>query len=469
MSRSARIVAASVLSGSLLTVILWWTAAAEGLFSGSSPAVAVLTFPGDSDDRAIVSALRDGGFSDIASESVQWVFINDFGEWERVPLDEYRDRIESFDPRNDGYAERLRSLFVDGDKRFVYVGRPASLFADARGVARKFDRALGPREYELRIADTGAASPLPFVLVLAAFAFAVFFLKSAVPLVAVLAAVPLAGFNPGGLAAAGFLCAASVMYVRAFGEWARTGSPKWPVAASCPWISDFLIPGVLFSAAAVFVAFLGGVPAAVALLSVLSSVPAAAAGAACVSAWSRRRGHARFSPVALRRPAEAGLAALSVLIFPFAISAAMTASVELSRGFGSFSAVSAAPVRPDVQLGFEDYAVHMEKQGSFLTSRVMDVSSEKRYTLFSIGSDGFSAVSGQPAKGMPPPRAELPPAERFLFDGNSVPLKTTFGGIRNALVLIVAFAVSYPALRTFGSNRRRLKATAEDIDKRIAA
>jgi hypothetical protein len=124
---------------------------------------------------------------------------------------------------------------------------------------------------------------------------------------------------------------------------------------------------------------------------------------------------------------------------------------------------------PEIRPGPNDYRNHIEKQRAFLTSRVMDSAAEKRYTLFSIGTDGFSAVSDRSAKGMPLPRSDMPPAERYLFDSGSAPVRAAFYGVRMLLILIIAFAVSYPALRAFGIKRRRSKSAAEVSDKRIAA
>lgn len=68
-------------------------------------------------DRLIRDRLPAGALS----ESTQWVFLDDFGRLERIPLDEYDDRLEDFDPRNDGYAEKLRSFFVRGGKRLFFI------------------------------------------------------------------------------------------------------------------------------------------------------------------------------------------------------------------------------------------------------------------------------------------------------------------------------------------------------------
>jgi hypothetical protein len=57
----------------------------------------------------------------VISESSQWVLLDEFDSLAKIPLDEYSQRVSSFDPRNDGYAEKLRNMFVHGGRRFVYI------------------------------------------------------------------------------------------------------------------------------------------------------------------------------------------------------------------------------------------------------------------------------------------------------------------------------------------------------------
>jgi len=55
------------------------------------------------------------------SESTQWVVLDNFESLEIIALDKYFSRVFPFDPRNDGYAEKLRDIFVKDGKRFVYI------------------------------------------------------------------------------------------------------------------------------------------------------------------------------------------------------------------------------------------------------------------------------------------------------------------------------------------------------------
>jgi hypothetical protein len=47
--------------------------------------------------------------------------LDSFGSLEQVPLDKYTARVLPFDPRNDGYAQKLKEVFVRDGKRYVFV------------------------------------------------------------------------------------------------------------------------------------------------------------------------------------------------------------------------------------------------------------------------------------------------------------------------------------------------------------
>ncbi|MDR2519072.1 MAG: hypothetical protein LBD13_06635 [Spirochaetaceae bacterium] len=86
---------------------------------------AVLAVDAAYPDRLIGSLLPPDMAQEYISESTQWVFLDNFGGLERIALDTYHDRLEDFDPRNDGYGEKLRSFFVRGGKRLFFIPLPA--------------------------------------------------------------------------------------------------------------------------------------------------------------------------------------------------------------------------------------------------------------------------------------------------------------------------------------------------------
>jgi hypothetical protein len=113
-------------------------------------------------DREIALALEQALGRPVLSESSQWVFLNSFNASERIPLDEYDSRLEPFDPRRDGYAEKLRNFFVRDGKRWFFIpldreffGLPP-VFNPQRVLEKRIAAALGTVS-----GPAGAAGLLP--------------------------------------------------------------------------------------------------------------------------------------------------------------------------------------------------------------------------------------------------------------------------------------------------------------------
>jgi len=84
---------------------------------------AVLTVDASIEDRYIRSILETSGYNvgTPICESSQWVMLDRFDSIQRIPLDEYSSRVFPFDPRNDGYADKLRAVFVRDGKRHFFM------------------------------------------------------------------------------------------------------------------------------------------------------------------------------------------------------------------------------------------------------------------------------------------------------------------------------------------------------------
>ena len=93
----------------------------KGISAKNHARYAVLTVDASYPDRRIGNMLPPDLAEGYISESTQWVFLDDFGTLKRISLDEYPDRLEDFDPRNDGYGEKLRSFFVRDGKRLFFI------------------------------------------------------------------------------------------------------------------------------------------------------------------------------------------------------------------------------------------------------------------------------------------------------------------------------------------------------------
>jgi hypothetical protein len=99
-------------------------ASGQGRFEG----YAALALEESAPDREIAGALEAALGRPVVSESSQWVLLNSFEGLEQVPLELYKDRLEAFDPRRDGYAEKLMNFFVRDGWRWFFIPLDGKLF-----------------------------------------------------------------------------------------------------------------------------------------------------------------------------------------------------------------------------------------------------------------------------------------------------------------------------------------------------
>ncbi|MCL1958030.1 MAG: hypothetical protein FWF68_00360 [Spirochaetes bacterium] len=121
----------SIVRSFLLLTLVSVTAAAGLFFLGLKTGYeefrggyAVLAADDTIEDRTIL-ALLDGAAENFGgipvSEAAQWVMLDEFDSLQKIPLSEYSSRVFYFDPRNDGYAEKIKKVFLHDGKRFVYI------------------------------------------------------------------------------------------------------------------------------------------------------------------------------------------------------------------------------------------------------------------------------------------------------------------------------------------------------------
>jgi hypothetical protein len=95
---------------------------------------AVLEVPETVPGKELEKKLRDAGIGCVSAFSIP-VLLNDFDGVREIPLDSYGDYMEAGDPRNDGYAAKLRSFFIaEGTCRFF--------LEPGFGLRRKLERLL---------------------------------------------------------------------------------------------------------------------------------------------------------------------------------------------------------------------------------------------------------------------------------------------------------------------------------------
>jgi hypothetical protein len=293
------VIIASLVSGILLFFLSF--AAPAG---GKSPVVrlsgtkvpygyAVLTVDASWPDLSIRELLAGEGIFNTIGESSQWVFLDDFGELEKVPLDSYSERVEPFDPRNDGYAERLRSFFVNQGSRRIFIPLKGTVSLEGRVRA-----ALGDIPFSLSVLTPpeGTRSVvLPGILFIPAAAFTLFLSGEALltafflPLWAVLAGQGVPGFAVLAILAGLFRFLREP--VRDYFMVRRYGKSSWqPLWGALP-------QGILFLVALGGIMIFGAVRPLTVILGFLFFLALLGVSLWAESHREARRGHIRFRQV----------------------------------------------------------------------------------------------------------------------------------------------------------------------------
>ena len=205
----------------------FWKWGAALMPAGGGSAFAALVCSEEVSDRALRERLEGQGFTGLVSESGQWVLLDSFGNIEQIPLDEFHERILPFDPRNDGYAQKARSLFVHEDNRFVYIPIDSPTASKLTEIEQKLAAALEDIPFSFHAAAVGR----PVRLFLILFCIAVAALLAIPPLRAVLqphaaflfpllpALAPFALGGAAGFALASLLAGCAVLLVGPCMEW----------------------------------------------------------------------------------------------------------------------------------------------------------------------------------------------------------------------------------------------------------
>lgn len=459
-------------------------------------AYAVLAVDAALPDRAIgdlISRLPSDLASGYISESTQWVFLDNFGSLEQVALDSCAERLEDFDPRNDGYGEKLRAFFVRGGKRLFFIPLPAERLDTP---AAKFGIRTPPDLGRIPVSDTWAnrkrfaalerglgaslgavpfsleflviERPLACYLLLFALAASGAVILSDSPRVtAALLPVlgPLALAGPPGFAVGAALLGLLPGAVAALCREARAdsyGSGVLYAVTLCLWFGMFWnTPGVFSAAGA---GMLGRADrAALTLLGISAAL--------CVSALLLlgARSESKRGPRRTALPCTLGavpfvLVSLMALYIP-------SVKNEATEGGGA----GATDSRYFVDAA--EYESHLAFQSSFSfvplgTVSPADRSARAGYARYRLGEDGLIADADRDA--LPAPQGENPAAPpfplagliAFLTDFKYTAGTPPYGGTGPVNPLLALLAVM---LLVFHVPRVSRRALSEDRTKRITA
>lgn len=360
----------------VLVLFLFKSWSPEEIKPGDSWAVLVLDE--SSEDRRIRESLSEIG--PFISESSQEITIDDFGSVKKIPLDSFYDGIEMLDPRNDGYAEKLRSFFVRDGKRYFFLPLDSTVWNRPGKLKKALVPVLGDEPYTFAVLGSANFKPLHFTLLAAACLSALLLSKSRrlfAPVLPVLLSLAWGGALAMLLAA--ILAGIWELLREALGELSAAGSYRCTVLDYGgrrsmkikerlePFKKDLILALVfMFFFLAVF--FIGGFP----------PVPLAAALGSFfflyfLSSWLESRrvlktGHTLFRPVQLG-PSKFRLYSLFSQFLPFgaAFALAVLAPVYLpglSSSTFNFSGKELF-IDPAYYVSAEDYEKHAAFQRSF--------------------------------------------------------------------------------------------------------
>jgi hypothetical protein len=429
---------------------------------------ALLTVDASEPDRAVGEALSAAGIDGSISESTSWVFLDDFAGLKRIPLDAYDEAVEPFDPRNDGYAERLRSFFVKDGKRRFFIDLGATGYGRLEG---RVAAVLGDTPFTLDAFVTARpASRLWSLLLFLVAGAATLFLSSrgvprgfvtlAAALLPVQGALALSG--PGG-----FACSAALLgcfqcllpplteqslqsLIRRRFKIERVFKMNWRLAFL--FLLVFIV-AALFASVQPLVAALAGISGFIAFGLFLRLESGRETGPV----------HRRFLPVPIREPSFS-FAMMPRITLPFAAASFLALFLPLVSGQ---PAASPNPASLAAALEFpseEEYRAHFAYQSSFSLRPLAapGAGRPESYHGYYLGEDGLIAGSQDMQEADPmeagPEYPQMPPfpleeLSSFLKRGGSyTAVKNRTGDLFAAAA---ALLMAVPSC--FGSVRRRRK------------
>ena len=353
--------------------------------------------------RDLLAADREFSSGQVYSESSQWVLLDEFGSLAQIPLDEYSSRIMPFDPRNDGYAEKLKNIFVSNGKRFVFIPLEQGIVFPAF-IEKRLAGLLGDLSYSVDFFGIGKTLRFFFGLFAAA-SLGVFFLcnrkknerrclAGIVPCLPVLAS--LAFFYQAGIAMAALLLGLAVLLWKPFFEFCVILhiTPKGSAERQRRLSMDvyepyklylFFLP--LFPLAFIFIGIHADIlPLFVFAVFILYGV------IFFISVWNLSYSgyHRLFRPVLIVKRRFPDFS-FSVYMLPFVIAVLIAAFFSHQTGAGKLSANNF--IFSGKTITEAEYYDHLFFQSSF-SQRSMDRDSLV-YPAYSMGDDGLLSPSSQ--------------------------------------------------------------------------
>ena len=158
---------------SVLCSILFFSCA----FSDEETCI-ILIVDESQNDRYIQEKLSSVGLGDFISESSLVVPIDDFGSLKFISLESFHEEIAPFDPRDNGYAGKLRSFFVQNGNRFFYKLSEPNTSQNTLKIKKELSSALEHIPFTLIILGQKESGLIYFLLLFVACSFTLFLTPS---------------------------------------------------------------------------------------------------------------------------------------------------------------------------------------------------------------------------------------------------------------------------------------------------
>jgi len=455
----------SVLLASLISLL----AAIGLLFIGSAMGYeefrggyALLITDDTIEDEAILSRLESGdlffGGSPV-SESSQWVLLDEFDSIKRIPLNQFSSRIFPFDPRNDGYAGKLRDVFVRDGKRFIYL----PLFAGnwkANFLDKKFNELMG--DIPVSVEYYGIGRPLSLFFIVYAAASVILLIMcyvkrkvhrsivNIIPMIPVLSS--LGFFGAAGIGSAALLFALFIMLKEPLNELVNP-PPSIKKGKNFKTIYKEIIAPYKF-----YWLFVPVFLAALSILVIFSQLKVLFLIAVTIASFAvfffslkivifSGVEHKRFNPLMILRRRFPEFV-FPMYILPFVIGAFLTMFFTPFMS-GTYDSGN----KFDVIVTEQDYYDHLTYQTSFSTRRLGGGEESSSYPAFSFDTDGLilmnktSAVQSVKMSDFPNfPLKQLMDFFNNVNNGDIINSGKRTGRIQENLSLLVLLLFIFPGL-----------------------
>jgi hypothetical protein len=455
----------------------------------------ILTTGEQTGDRFVVEKLSGAGIKGVISESSQWFFINDFSGLKRVPLDQFSDFLIETDPRNDGYAQKLRMVFVRDGRRYFYIPRRAFLSSDPSVIAQRVSYALGDTPHENVVFNTRPASNGLIFAAASLFSLAFAFYVSrpfsfrrrppALPLLiaALLPASALfAGLGPAGLALAAIMLAFFLTLRPPLKSFFTRPRPKrgGDFSASTLTYIKRLLSGEKKKLAALFVLFAavcitGGLDALYVLRAVLFFCLSAAVSVRRETASRAGPGHIRFFPVDIKQGANINRR-LMLTALPFTLASAAALAITLAARPATAPDMSVKYGVPVISAS--DYEAHINFQKTFALRKLPRAGMEDGpYIRFEATPGGLlapitgggptEAMEGAGTTGIPP--FPLEKLVTFLGEKETAVFIPPVFDARGMAAVIIGLALYIPYFAVSPRSYRKKNKNRLYITERVSA